>query len=159
MDARTIAWLDQQDALVAQNIRAFGWHIEYVVGDEDADETSFAYTIGLYGMGHPELLLFGVSPHTAHDVLNAFGDRVQNGELLVPGELLELPRGGRRFVAEHVPNPGDVLLTADRHYGTGLGRSVSALQLTWDDVHGWFPWESDYSLPRWLQPRPGRFRA
>ncbi|MDQ1681432.1 MAG: hypothetical protein QOI42_2291 [Frankiaceae bacterium] len=156
MDAAIEAWLDQQDAHVADNIRRFGWHIEFVYGEEDDDETSFAYTVGLFGLKHPELLIFGVSPHTAALVLNELGDRVRAGRDLMPGEVVGF-RDGRRVTVEELPNPAEILFTANRHYQRPDCASVTAYQLTWDDHTGLFPWDAGYSLPSWLQPRPGTF--
>ncbi|MDQ1681712.1 MAG: hypothetical protein QOC55_2312 [Thermoleophilaceae bacterium] len=159
MDAQVRAWLDQQDSLVADNIRRHGWHIEFVFGEEEDDETSFAYTVGMFGLGHPELLIFGVSPHTAAGVLNELGDRICSGGDLLAGTVLTLHAGSRRVVPEVVPNPGDIVFTANRHFRRADEASVPVLQLTWDDHKGLFPWEAGYSLPDWLQPRPGTFSA
>ena len=159
MNADVQAWLDQQDSLVADNIRRHGWHTEFVFGEEDDEDTSFAYTVGLFGWGHPELLIFGVSPHTAAAVLNELGDRVRAGGDLVPGMVLTLHTGSRRVVDESVPNPGHIVFTANRHYQRPDEASVPVLQLTWDDQVGLFPWEAGYSLPAWIQPRPGTFSA
>jgi hypothetical protein len=144
--------------LVAEHVRRCGWHIEFVYGEEDDEETSFAYTVGLFGMGHPELLVFGISPHTAKRLLDDLGDAVQAGRDLVPGEVIDT-RDGRRVIVEVVPNPGDIVFTANRHYDRPDIVSVPVLQLTWDDHGGRFPWDDDYSLPEWLQPRPGTFAA
>ena len=88
MDAQTQAWLDQDDSRMAAMIREHGWSIEYVGGDECSrpgcecprtDDPPFAYTVGLFGMAHPELLVFGVPPGTAAGVLNDLGERVRSG--------------------------------------------------------------------------------
>ena len=76
-DVQTQAWLDQEDTRVAQTIRRRGWYIQYVLscrrtmpgGDRGhLEDPPFAYTVGLFGMGHPELLIVGVSPITASSV-------------------------------------------------------------------------------------------
>ena len=60
----------------------------------------------------------------------------------------------------HVPisNPGDILLQANSFYHRPAEHSGPALQLTYDDRAGRFPWEQDYDSPG-LQPRPGSFTA
>ena len=64
-DPQTIAWLDQEDAHLAQVIRAHRFAVQYVgAGDED-DEPAFGYTIGLFGLGHPELVVVGLSHEQA----------------------------------------------------------------------------------------------
>ena len=61
MDDNTIvtsAWLDQEDRHVTDCIRTFGCYIQVVTAEDD--EPGFAYTVGLFGIGHPELLVFGL---------------------------------------------------------------------------------------------------
>ena len=98
MDAATLARLDQEDAHIGAIIRRYGWFIQYVYGDpictepgcscSDQDSVPFAYTVGLFGMNHPELLIFGVSQETAGGVLNDLGDRIRAGEDLLPGQMV-----------------------------------------------------------------------
>ena len=167
-DARTTAWLDQEDAHVAAVIRARGWFIPYVGGGtcsmpgcdggQDDEGPPFAYTVGLFGLGHPELLIFGVPPGTASAVLNELGDRIKAGADIVPGELLTFQRWRHRVVAEVVPNPGEIVFEANRHYQRPPALSVPVLQLSYDDRKGRFPWDPGYAAPT-MQPRPGTFRA
>ncbi len=63
------------------------------------------------------------------------------------------------MVVEQVPNPGDIVYGANRHYRRPDEASVPVLQLTWDDGAGRFPWDDGYSVPASVQPRPGSFRA
>ena len=158
-DPATIAWLDQQDKRTAQTIRTHGTHIEYVMGDMRRSQTPFAYTIGLFGMGHPELLVFGLDARTTGLLLNDVADRVRAGSDVVPGELLEFSGWGHRVTVESVPNPGDIAFAANRYYRRPDEFSVELLQLTYDDRYGRFPWEDDHANAVWIQPRPGRFSA
>jgi Domain of unknown function (DUF4262) len=52
-DPQTTAWLDQEDAHLAQVIRAHRWAVQYVGEGEEPGEPAFGYTIGLFGLGHP----------------------------------------------------------------------------------------------------------
>lgn len=167
MDAATQAWLDQEDARVADVIRRHGWYIQYVGGgmcsrpgcDGGDDEgPAFAYTVGLFGLGHPELLIFGVYPEDALAVLNDLGEQVMAGANLLPGQLLTFDQWPHRVVPEEVPNPGDIVFTANRFYQRPDEASVPVLQLSYDDDAGRFPWEEGYSEPE-RQPRPGTFSA
>jgi hypothetical protein len=161
------AWLDQEDQHVAATIRQRGCCVQYVMGggceccddDLDPESPSFAYTIGLFGLGHPELLIFGTDPGTASAVLNDVFQRVRAGADLVPGELLAFADWPHRAFIEAVPNPGEILFGANRHYRRPDDHSVPAFQLTWDDATGRFPWDGGYSAPMWIQPRPGTFSA
>ena len=167
IDVQTQAWLDQEDTRVAQTIRRQGWFIQYVLscrrttpgdGGGDHEGPPFAYTVGLFGMGHPELLIVGVPPVTAASVLNTIGDRVRAGADIVPGELMTSDDWQRRIIAEQVPNPGDIAFAANRHYWRPPEFSVPLLQLSYDDETGRFPWEPGYAEPE-TQLRPGSFRA
>jgi hypothetical protein len=155
-DAHTVAWLDQEDAHLTTMIRQFGLSIQYVFGDEEGP--SLAYTIGLFGLNHPELLMVGVPPDVASAVLNALGERIRRGETLIPGDLVTVDDWPHRMVPEPVPNPGEILFVANRFYQRPARHSVAALQLSYDDPAGRFPWEPGYAAPH-LQPRPGTFRA
>ncbi|NNF63037.1 MAG: DUF4262 domain-containing protein [Acidimicrobiia bacterium] len=167
MDARTGAWIDQENARLAEIIRRHGWFIQYVGGGTCSrpgcecgpdDGPPFAYTIGLHGLAHPELLIFGVSMATAGGVLNDLGDRIRNGASLVPGVMISFEEWQHRIVPEVVPNPEEILLGSNSFYRLGRGRSVEALQLTVDDKNGLFPWDNGCLAPE-MQPRPGTFKA
>ena len=167
MNARIQAWLDQEDARIKDVIRHHGWAIEYIGGGccsvpgcdgDDDDGPPFAYTVGLFGLGHPELLVFGIDPGTALNLLNHLGERVRGGDTLIPGMMISFEEWPHRVIPEEVPNPGEIVFSANRFYGRPDFASVPVLQLSYDDYSGRFPWEDDYSAPE-LQPRPGTFRA
>ena len=167
MDASAEAWLDQHEALITEIVRRHGWYIEYVGGESCSrpgcpcppdDGPPFAYTIGFFGMNHPELLIFGVSPESAAIVLNTLGDRVLAGESLLPGMEIEIEGWDRRIVPEVVPNPGEIVFSANDFYQRPDEYSVPVLQLSYTDGEGRFPWEEGHSGLE-LQPRPGTFRA
>jgi Domain of unknown function (DUF4262) len=168
IDARTQAWLDQEDARVAATIRRYGWAIEYVgggscsapwcCGDDGSDGPPFAYTVGLFGLDHPELLIFGVQPDAAAGVLNTLGQRIRSGGAILPGQIVAFDEWPHRIIPEEVPNPGEIVFSANRFYKRPPEASVPLLQLSYDDLAGRFPWEADYAAPA-MQPRPGTFRA
>ena len=157
-DPQTIAWLDQEDARLAQLIRAHRFAVQYVgEGDED-DEPAFGYTIGLFGLGHPELVVVGLGSDRTHGLLDGLGRLVAGGRDLVAGEELSWAGVGA-VVVEELPNPGDVVLGANRYYQRPAEVSVAALQLTWSDVDGCFPWDQGWRCGPACQPRPGTWRA
>lgn len=167
VDTKTLAWLDQEDTKVAQIIRRYGWLIQYVSNDEcDHPEchtepdggTPFAYTVGLFGLGHPELLILGVPRSAAMGILNDLGERIRSGEDLIPGQLITFSNWPHRIVPEVVPNPGQIVYAANRHYRRPSEHSVPVLQLSYDDKAGRFPWEDGYAAPD-MQPRPGTYTA
>ena len=103
-DPQMLAWLDQEDSRLAQTIRAHRVAVQYVVRGEGSDEPPFGYTVGLFGAGHPELVVVGVDHETACAMLNTVADLVFEGRDLVPGELVVLDRD-RRFTVETLPKP------------------------------------------------------
>jgi hypothetical protein len=175
LDVPQQAWLDQEDRHTAELIRRFGVYIQYVGGERctcceagtggdvpkrPTDmESPFAYTVGLFGIGHPELLIVGADPGTSATVLNDVSRRIRGGGDLVAGELLTFDGWAHRVVVEVVPNAGEIAFAANRFYQRPREHSVPLLQLTYDDRHGHFPWEDGYSNPSWVQPRPGELRA
>src|SRR4051812_962689 len=97
-DPQTIAWLDQEDARLAQTIRAHRWAVQYVAAGNEPDEPSFGYTIGLFGLGHPELVVVGSGSDNTHGTLNRVAGMVAEGRDLLVGEMLEWPDWGGRLV-------------------------------------------------------------
>ena len=167
MEARIQAWSDQYDAAVAGAVRQHGWSIQYVGGGacsapgcdcSESDGPPFAYTVGLFGLAHPELLIFGVPPETAAGVLNTLGERVRSGEALLPGRLITFDEWPHRIIPEEVPNPGEIVFQSNRFYLRPDEHSVPVLQLSYDDTEGRFPWDEGYAAPK-MQPRPGSFQA
>jgi hypothetical protein len=62
-------------------------------------------------------------------------------------------------VVEELPNPGEVVLGANRFYERPAEYSVPAYQLTWAHRDGLFPWDEGYRCGPECQPRPGTWRA
>ena len=109
------AWLDQEDKRTAAAIRKYGWLIEYVGGGCcdvpgcDGGKLAgppFAYTVGLFGLGHPELLVIGASMNMAYGVINDLGGRIRDGQDLVPGQLLSSRSGHTASSWKSFPIPG-----------------------------------------------------
>lgn len=158
-DPQTTAWLDQEDAHLTQTIRAHRWAVQYVGPGDEPDEPAFGYTVGLFGMGHPELVIVNLPPDITHDILQRVATMVADGRDLVPGEQLTWSDQGARLVVEELPNPGDIVFVANRHYQRPDEFSVPAYQLTWDHPGGLFPWDEGYPCGPECQPRPGTWRA
>lgn len=154
-DAAILAWLDQEDRHVTDTIRKHGCFLQYVYGE--GEQPPFAYTVGLFGIGHPELIMFGLDARRSARALNHFFDHVRSGSDLTPGEV-SWPWGDTvGFLVEEFPEPGATLLSANRHYQRPPEASVPAYQLTWS-MDGFFPGDEGYPLPPTVQPRPGTFR-
>lgn len=164
-DPQTTAWLDQEDAHTARLIREHRFTVTYVFpcdpeDEHDLDEPDgppFGYTTGLFGLGHPELVVVGLGQLTTHAVLTRAAELVLDGRDLVPGEHLTWPDRPDGLVVEVLPNPGEVLFCANRFYQRPDEFSVPAYQLAWQHRDGTWPWDADHLCG--CQPRPGTWRA
>ena len=137
---------------MAERIRRDYWTVLGVEG-----LPPFAYTIGLWSQGFPELVVFGLELDEAARVLNAAGAAVRRHGPLT--ETTEYQFGCYRVQPFVLPNPGQVLLKANAFYGFDPPESVPAMQLVYADAHGTFPWEPDCHLFPGQQPMPGGFAA
>jgi hypothetical protein len=166
-----IAAYDQEMMRTAENIRIKG--VSIVAVDSDADcaccppsnratrrsrgrrnEGMFAYTIGLFGLAHPELLMFPESSDQALYVLNFVSARVLGGGRLLPGEVVGLHDIGRHAIVQNVANPGEIAFRANDYYQRPPEASVPLLLLTLTDTEGRLPADVGYSG----RPQPTSFR-
>jgi len=159
MDLTRGSGADRYRRTVEETIRQHGCFLQFVTGGcGESASTSFCYTTGFYGLGHPELLVFGLDQASSAGLLNHLFRMVRSGRELVPDEELRFAGHDERYLVERVPNPEQILFVANRHYSSPLLRSVPAYQLTWS-VDGAFPWEAGYPYRPESQPRPGTFSA
>jgi Domain of unknown function (DUF4262) len=120
---------------VRANVRRHGWHATAVT-----ETPPWVYTTGLAGTyGHPELLVAGLAPGTAHGLLSAAARLVRDGRRLEPGT--DIARVARGFPVRAADVwRGSCRLSfgvADRYYG----RPVPVRQILWPDPAGRFPGE------------------
>ena len=102
----------------------------------------------------------GLEPGATHDILDRLAGEVRDGRNLVIGELICWPDWPElRITVEALPDPGDVVLVANRFYQRPVEYSVPAYQLTWALPGHGFPWEDRGPAGPDVQPRPGRWRA
>ena len=66
-----------------------GWAVQFV----ESDRNPFSYNVALHECGFPELLVTGVDPPRALQVLNAVADYCVCEEPPAPGDEIELPDG------------------------------------------------------------------
>jgi hypothetical protein len=157
-DPQILAWLDQEHARTAALVREHRFTVTYVWG-EDPGEPPFGYTIGLFGLGHPELVVVGLPHDVTYGMLDRTARMVVAGRDLVPGEQLTWPDREHGLVVEDLPNPGEILFAANRFYCRPDEFSVPAYQLAWADDDGCFPWDDGYACGPERQPRPGTWQA
>jgi hypothetical protein len=101
----------------------------------------------------------GLDHHVSHGLLNRVARMVVDGRNLVSGEVIQDDTGQDIVTVEVLPNPAEVLFSANRFYERPDEFSVPAFQLTWADAAGRFPWDPLYAYDRERQPRPGTWRA
>jgi Domain of unknown function (DUF4262) len=152
-------WRDRQEARLGEQIRARGWALQGVLGEDDVEQPGFVYTIGMSGFDHPEFVVFGLEPGHAMQVLGYLCELVRAGVVPRDGDTVTTPylQYPARLFA--VPNPEQVLLVAQAGYRMPGADPVPALQVVYADCCGTFPWEPGYAHPRWRQPMPGTFVA
>lgn len=152
---------DQYDAQLREIIRRHGWAVQGVLGDISRQNPGFSYTVGLWGFGHPELVIYGLEPRHSARILNDVGEQIRNGLDLTDSEAVYATsiHPSHRLGILPVPNPESVVLVAQEQYRTDGGHVVPALQLVYADLFGRYPWEPSYRYPRWMQPMPGTFAA
>ncbi len=143
-DNRGAAKRDALDKIRAK-VDKFGWTIEHV---RSRDPRS--YTIGLREFGEPELLVTGLPPDAAEDILTRVALAILEGMWLHPGSQLTL---------DH-----DLLLevvAVDQPYlhlciAVAIEGPIEARQLVWSDPHGLLPWDPEYGHGHLIQPVLGR---
>lgn len=125
------------------NILRDGWSVQYV----ESDRMPFAYTVGLTEHRLPELLVTGVSPHHAVDLLNRVALAAVGGTALSAGMQMRLDGGPLVEVVE-VAQPDAHLYLACAFFGP----SITAFQMVWADSQGRWPWVRDFDDGRGSQP-------
>ena len=107
---------------LSETIQRFGYSVESVSGTKKR-QPSFAYTIGLFAHGYPELLVFGFGAQAACKVPNGTRGLILAGtemalgtEVVVDINLIVGVEHGyllrRQVMLDTVPNPGQIVLRA-----------------------------------------------
>jgi hypothetical protein len=139
--------VDDYLEVIRGKIRDRGWTVQYV---ED-DRVPYAYTVGLAGHGLPELLMTGVSPRRALQLLGGLADSAARAAWDVgaptPGARLTLP-GPTLVEVVGVEFPDVHMNAAVALYGGG----VRGRQLVWADRRGRWPWSASFNNGRATQP-------
>ena len=119
-----------------EKISTYGWFIQFV--ERDRRRPPFAYTVGLTPLGHPELLVTGLTPRKAGNLLNsiAHGLVSHNDRAYVAGERQVWPNRAPLEVIG-VAEPTVHLVMATAMYGPRL----RAVQLAYADDRGRWPWQ------------------
>ncbi len=151
--------VDDKERLVLDDIQRHGWSIIYVF-DEEEVEPPFAYSVGFAAtLGHPEIIIFGMTDALANPVINTLGDRIRDtGIQYESGRFYDGILENHRCYM-HAPPEG---CFAD-YVGWDLwfyeGYNFSLLQCIYPCERGLFPWDPDAPpLLRAYQPILGGFQ-
>lgn len=130
------AFFENQERRIALH----GFSTILVVGET----TSFSYTVGLHkSYGHPEMILFGLPPNTAHGVLTDIALKAKQGapfDLSKPADNL-LEDCNVFFVEVPKAAFAEYVLSAMRFNGA---EDFSVFQVVWPSARDrLYPWDSD----------------
>jgi hypothetical protein len=140
---------------IAEVIREHGWFSANVF---DA-VPPFVYTIGLMQTwNHPELILFGREPNTAHRALSTMVESIRGGgSYREPSTYSGILQGDSKIGLRCVdPTQHPLYLGYAMGYLTFIGRigELQAMQVFWPDKTGKFPYEVGCDLDVFrFQPR------
>jgi hypothetical protein len=143
--------LDASDLRVLADVAETGLHV--VRGASTGAAPPFAFSIGLFRtFDHPEVAVFGLAPDALESAVRRIGERVRAGDRFDEGDVVDRILDGRAVAFRRI---------VPRHYPPYLGYAVwyhggarfPALQATWADPEGHFPWERWFPRElRELQP-------
>ena len=149
-DWRARGGADDLDGKIAGHVLGVGWFALAVPGHREPDGSGgdrpmpMTYTVGLaHTFDHPELILFGFPPETAHGVLGDFVDRLRAGGRFESGER-RLSNGPRELRWRCLPVaanqlPPHVGYALAFHRLAGLPGEPRAVQLVWPDARNRLP--------------------
>jgi hypothetical protein len=143
--------LDDGDLRVIADVAQTGLHV--VHGASTGGAPAFAFSIGLFRtFDHPEVAVFGLASDVLEATVRRVGKRVRAGDRFDDGDVVDGIVEGRAVAFRRI---------VQRHYPPYLGYAVwyhggarfPALQATWADSGGHFPWERWFARElRDLQP-------
>jgi hypothetical protein len=131
-------------------IDEYGWAVRSVMSGASAEEVEFTYTIGLTALGHPEVIILGMSEKSAHEFLNMIGDEVWRGARYEHGTVTGDFTDGDAVVVFIRAEDTHRLTAVEQVFGR-----VDALQMIWPDSTGRLPWQDGYRNPPEAQPLLG----
>lgn len=110
-----------------------------VGGSEDTP--SFAYTVGLTNLNHPELVMVGLPPALAHQLLNDAGAMLLDGVAeYKDGDRIDHLIRDLPVVVQDLQYPDELFGMCCRILGKGNFRMH---QVFMPDPNGKFPWDED----------------
>lgn len=134
---RTIAE-DECEQKILDDIANFGWHCVGIFAE--GEQPQYSFTVGLFqSYNHPELIIFGLAPKIAHQILCIVADAAKLGgplDLTQPSDALVndyLCCFAQVPVSEYHEHVG----FCRWYYG---GNDFPLYQIVWPSRAGLFPW-------------------
>ncbi|MBA2079490.1 MAG: DUF4262 domain-containing protein [Rhodanobacter sp.] len=134
---RTVAE-DESEQKVLDDIAKFGWHCISIFAE--GEEAEYSFTVGLFqSFGHPELIIFGLAPQVAHQILCIAADAARSGH------PLDLAQPSDALVNNYLCCFTQVPASAYQAY-VGFGRwyyggnAFPLYQVVWPSREGLYPW-------------------
>jgi hypothetical protein len=135
---------DNHDRKLLADIDSVGWHVVGIEADETGPDYSF--TVGLYySFGVPEIIVMGLAPSLAHQILNLAVINITAGERFEVGAKTELLLKNFHctFISVALEKYEEYLGYAIWFYRS-LNHPFPAVQLIWPDKENILPWEPGY---------------
>jgi len=126
------------DDLIAM-ISRHGWAVIKIAAEDHSPP--FAYSIGLYRtFHHPEIIVLGLPPDTAHQLVNDVGETVRQGEVVRAGQASAAFLEGYTCTFRRVP-PSQYPAYLGRGLHYYAPEAFPVLQLIYPDRQGRWPWQ------------------
>jgi hypothetical protein len=125
------------------DVEKYGLHVLRVFGD--TEWPSFVYSVGLNrNFQIPEIIILGLAPDVAHEVLNEIASRARSGERFRVGDTIDGLLEGFKVVLRPVRD--DFI---EPHFGWDIwlydGMQFPVAQLVWPTTSGVWPWDPNAS--------------
>lgn len=129
---------------IHSDIERVGWSAVGVASDIDDPSPlpPFTYSIGFRELGHPEVIVVGLSPFVAHAIIGTVYDRVKDGERFKDGDIVDgILDNSYKVRFDALPPDGRPLNAARTYYQID---ELPALQVVWPDKNGLFPGQEGF---------------
>jgi len=135
--------MDPAEQKALADIDQYGCHVLHVAAEDELPP--FSYSVGIWrSSGRPEVIAIGLKQNLAHFIVNEYNQRVQGGEVFVPGQLYSGFIEGFEVTFEQVERE-----LYPEYFGWDLwlygGLQFEALQLVYPSTTGVWPWQPSAS--------------
>jgi hypothetical protein len=142
---------DDGERKVIDDIAEYGWHCVGI--HAEGDDGPYAFTVGLFQtLGHPELLIYGLSQKTAHQILTIAANAAKAGRPLDMSASTDELLDGSECCFVEVPKSAYY-----EHVGYARwyyqGNDFPLYQIVWPSRDGHFPWHPD-ATPEFRTTQP-----